>query len=58
MQNEIKTVLGENIKFFNGAPNLAIHLKDVLSNNNLFDSNNGNIDFIDSQGLESKKTRF
>lgn len=58
VQNEIKMVLGENIKFFNGAPNLAIHLKDVLANNELLDSNNGNIDFIDSQGLESKKKRF
>ena len=58
VQNEIKTVLGENIKFFNGAPNLAIHLKDVLAKNDLLDSNNGKIEFIDSQGLESKKTRF
>ena len=58
VQNEIKKVLGENITFFNGAPNLAIHLKDVLAKNNLLGDNCGNIDFIDSQGLLSKKERF
>lgn len=58
VQKQIKRVLGENIKFFNGAPNLAIHLKDVLTKNNLLDNNSGKIDFIDSQGLPSKERRF
>ncbi len=58
VQKEIKKVLGENIKFFNGAPNLAIHLKDVLAKNNLLGNNNGKIYFIDSQGLPSKERRF
>lgn len=58
VQDKIKKILGDNITFFNGAPNLAIHLKDVLSKNDLLDCNSGKIEFIDSQGLESKKMRF
>lgn len=58
VQEEIKKVLGNNITFFNGAPNLAIHLKDVLIENNLLDDNCGEISFTDSQGLEAKELRF
>lgn len=58
IQEEIKEVLGEDILFFNGAPNLAKHLKDVLEENNLLENNEGRIEFIDSQNLESKKERF
>ena len=57
IQNEIKEVLG-NVKFFNGAPNLAIHLKNILNEKNLIDKNSGIVEFIDSQGLDSKKKRF
>lgn len=57
VQKEIAEVLGE-VKFFNGAPNLAIHLKKILAENNLLDNNMGKIEFIDSQGLETKKKRF
>ena len=37
MQNEIAKILG-NVKFFNGATGLAIHLKDVLKENNLLEN--------------------
>lgn len=57
IQNEIKEILGE-IRFFNGAPNLAIHLKDILIENNLIGTNKGKIKFIDSQNLKSKENRF
>ena len=57
IQNEIKEVLGD-AKFFNGAPNLAIHLKNILNEKDLLDNNGGMIEFIDSQGLDSKKKRF
>jgi len=58
VQHEIKQVLGEDIRFFNGAPNLAIHLKDVLAKNDLLHNNLGKIEFIDSQNLPEKKQRF
>lgn len=57
IKNEIKEVLGD-INFFNGAPNLAIHLKEVLSEKKLLSNNNGKVEFIDSQGLLSKEIRF
>lgn len=57
IQNEIKEVLGE-VKFFNGAPNLAMHLKKILNEKNLVDNNCGIVEFIDSQGQNSKRTRF
>ena len=57
IKDEIKEVLG-NVNFFNGAPNLAIHLKEVLMERNLLDNNKGTIKFIDSQGFESKEKRF
>ena len=57
IQNEIKEVLGD-VKFFNGAPNLAIHLKNILNEKDLLDNNGGMIEFIDSQGLDLKKKRF
>lgn len=59
VQEQIKQVLGD-VKFFNGAPNLARHLKDILEENDLINSstNKENIDFIDSSNLEYKKERF
>ena len=58
VQNEIASVLG-NVDFFNGAPNLAKHLKDVLEGNNLISSEiRGEIEFIDSSNSEYKKERF
>lgn len=59
IQKQIRQVLG-NVKFFNGAPNLAKHLRDVLEENNL-ESNlqiKGKVDFIDSSNSEYKKERF
>ena len=58
IQDEIKHVLGENVDFFNGAPNLAIHLKEVLKEKGLLAENKGSIEFIDSQNLGIKKERF
>ncbi len=58
VENEIKNVLGEEVKIFNGAPNLAKHLKEVLQEQNLLEKNEGKIEFIDSQNLEVKKERF
>lgn len=57
IQKEIAEVLGD-VKFFNGAPNLANHLKDILTESNLIGNNNGKIEFIDSQNLKSKEERF
>jgi len=55
----ITDVLGE-VKFFDGAPNLAKHLKDVLKQNELINlsENIGSVDFTDSSNSESKKQRF
>lgn len=58
VQKQIKDVLGEDITFFNGAPNLANHLKEVLKEENLLEDNQGTIEFIDSQNSEKKKERF
>lgn len=57
VQNEIKDVLGD-VKFFNGAPNLAKHVKDVLEENNLINNGEGKIEFIDSKESEQNKKRF
>lgn len=57
IQEEIAQVLGQ-IEFFNGAPNLAKHLKDVLADKNLLQEGQGTIQFEDSQGLEERKERF
>lgn len=58
VQNYIKEVLGENIIFFYGAPNLAKHLREVLKEKKLLDKNEGKIEFLDSQNSENKKERF
>lgn len=59
VQEQIKQVLG-NVKFFNGAPNLAKHLKDILEENNLENNskNKGKIEFIDSSNSKYKEIRF
>lgn len=57
-QDEIQEVLG-NVEFFNGAPRLAEHLKDVLEKNNLLNENEtGEIEFIDSSNIKVKEERF
>ena len=58
IKKDIKEVLGNDIKFFDGAPNLAKHLKEVLEEKKLLDINEGKIEFIDSQDLKIKKDRF
>ena len=59
VQEQIRQVLG-NVKFFNGAPNLAKHLKDVLEEKDLVtdSQSKGKINFIDSSNSESKERRF
>ena len=56
--DEIKEVLGQ-VKFFNGAPNLAKHLKEILKEKNLLnDIGNCEIEFEDSQHLKEKEEKF
>ena len=59
IQDEIKEVLGD-VEFFNGAESLAKHLKSILEEKHLINTSEikGNIEFIDSSELESKKERF
>lgn len=57
VQKEIEEVLGQ-VQFFNGAPNLAKHLKDVLKEKELLNHGEGKIEFEDSQNLEQKRERF
>lgn len=57
IQNEIENVLG-NVKFFNGAPNLAIHLKEILKEKQMLENNEGKIEFIDSSKKIEKEDRF
>ena len=60
IQEEIGQVLGENVRFFNGANRLAVHLKDVLLEKDLISKSNerGKIDFIDSSEKKEKEERF
>ena len=62
IKDDIKEVLGENIKFFDGANRLAVHLKDVLNEKNILEpedkEENINIEFIDSSNLKEKEERF
>ena len=59
IQDLIQEVLG-NVKFFNGAPYLANHLKEVLVENNLINgsTSKGEVLFIDSSENIRKKERF
>lgn len=59
IKDEIKKVLGQ-VEFFNGAPYLAKHLKEVLKENGLINNENepSKIQFIDSSNDEQKKKRF
>ena len=64
VQEQINEVLGGNIQFFNGAGRLAVHLKDVLKENELLNEEisikncKNKIEFIDSQNLPEKEQRF
>ncbi len=57
IQKEIEEILGQ-VRFFNGAPSLAMHLKSILEENNLLYDGEGKIEFRDSQELEEKEKRF
>ena len=56
---QFKIIIGE-VKFFNGAPNLAKHLKEVLEERSLLNKEKdiGKIYFIDSSNSELKEKRF
>lgn len=58
IKDKIEKVLG-NVTFFDGAYNLAIHLKDVLTIKDLLsESFSSEIEFLDSSGSLEKKERF
>lgn len=59
IKDKIASVLGE-VNFFDGAQGLAKHLKEVLTQNNLLNSDkrNAKIEFIDSSNIEKKRNRF
>ena len=58
IKDKIENVLGK-ISFFDGAPKLAIHLKDVLEEKQLLNEEGlGKIAFKDSNGLRIKEKRF
>ena len=59
VKNEIQEILGK-VQFFDGSPNLANHLKEVLQEKDLLNNINksGKIEFIDSQNLYEKEKRF
>ena len=54
---DIKKVLGD-INFFNGASNLAKHLKHILEEQDMLNDSLGEIEFIDSQNSKEKEERF
>lgn len=58
VKNEIMEVLGDDIIFFNGSMNLAIHLKEVLTEKKLLENNSGKIEFYDSKNSYKKEERF
>ena len=58
IQEQIKKVLGDDITFFNGAPNLARHLKNLLIEKELLEQNEGRIEFIDSNNSLENKDRI
>ena len=59
VQDEIQKVLGQ-VTFFNGAPYLAKHLKEILEEKDLANNmeKKGIIQIIDSSNDEQKKKRF
>lgn len=57
IQNEITEILGQ-VKFFNGAPNLAKHLKEVLIQKDLLNEKEGTVEFEDSAKVKEKEIRF
>ncbi len=58
IEKNITNYLGK-VRFFNGAPNLARHLKKILEEKKLINNNGtGLVKFEDSQGLLEKEKRF
>lgn len=58
IQDQIKAVLGNDIKIFDGAPGLAKHLESIVKKNNFTSSHNFKINFFDSSNSIMKKERF
>ena len=57
IKSNIQKVLGD-VNFFEGAARVAHHLKEILEDKKMLNNGQGNIEFIDSQNLQSKKDRF
>lgn len=59
IKKQIKKILGD-VTFFDGSARLAVHLKEILINNNLINTstNKGNIQFVDSSKSMDKELRF
>lgn len=59
IQENLKQVLGD-VTFFNGAPRLAVHLKEILIDNKLISNNKyGHISFFDTSDIpQEKEKRF
>lgn len=57
IKEEIRNVLG-NVKFFDGAPGLAKHLKNILEKKELLNFGEGKVDFQDSNKSKKKEERF
>lgn len=57
IQDKIRDVLGE-VSFFDGSIKLAVHIKNILDENRITNNGNGDIEFIDTKGLENKEKRF
>ena len=64
IEKEIKNILGKNVRIFNGAKNVAIHLKDVLEKDGLINNREkkGKVEFLDTsleiEKRKNKKKRF
>ena len=64
IEKEIKNILGKNVRIFNGAKNVAIHLKDVLEKDGLVNNieKKGKVEFLDTsleiEKRKNKKKRF
>lgn len=59
IKNEIAYILGD-VKFFDGAPYVAKHLKRVLEKRKIFkeESEKGRIEFLDTEESIDKRKRF
>jgi len=57
IKKEIKEILGE-VKFFDGHQRLAIHVKEILEENDCLGTKKGSISFLDTSNEKQKEKRF